>query len=292
MAAEQARVLEQAVDLATPDGKRLAGRLVLPVGEGVPKVAVVLHGATGVPRDYYARFAAWLAQARNAAVLIYDYRDFGASATGPANRSDATMAAWGVVDQAAALDFLCARFPVAEIWVVGHSLGGMCLPFHANAGRVARLIAVASGPAHWTKHPLAYMPSVIAFWFLLGPLATAVLGYLPGRLLGLGADLPPGVFWQWRRWCTSRGFYRGDWGRHMPQPVLGRMTGAVTLVAVQDDQMMPPERVRRLADFYPAARIGHRLITPAEAGSKAIGHLRLFAERNARAWPLLLEDAA
>ncbi|TWB20609.1 putative alpha/beta hydrolase [Nitrospirillum amazonense] len=280
---------DQAVRITTPDGAQLAGRLTLPPDGREPRLAVVLHGATGVPRDYYARFAAWLAAARAAAVLTYDYRDFGASAAGPITRSGATMAAWGVIDQAAALDWLCDRYPGTEIWVVGHSLGGMCLPFHANAGRVARLIAVASGPAHWTKHPLSYMPSVLAFWFLLGPLATLLCGYLPGRLLGLGADLPKGVFWQWRRWCTSRGFYRVDWGQSMPHPTPDRMTGAVTLVGIADDEMMPPERVRRLADFYPAATIRHRVITPAEAGAKAIGHLRLFAERNARAWPLLLD---
>ncbi|MBB6251772.1 alpha/beta hydrolase family protein [Nitrospirillum iridis] len=282
---------EQAVRITTPDGAQLAGRLMLPPAVPTPEIAIVIHGATGVPRDYYARFAVWLAGARDAAVLTYDYRDFGASAAGPVRHSDATMAVWGVVDQAAALDYLCDRFPDAEIWVVGHSLGGMCLPFHANAGRVARLIAVASGPAHWTKHPWRYTPSVIAFWFLLGPLATRLWGYLPGRLLGLGADLPKGVFWQWRRWCTSRGFYRVDWGRAMPHPMPDRMTGAVTLVGIADDEMMPPERVRRLADFYPAATIRHRVITPAEAGVKAIGHLRLFAERNAQAWPLLLEGA-
>ncbi|TWB42656.1 putative alpha/beta hydrolase [Nitrospirillum pindoramense] len=281
--------VEQAVDFATPDGALLAGRLTLPPHGREPALAIVLHGATGVPRDYYRRFAAWLSVAKDAAVLTYDYRDFGASAAGPVSRSDATMAVWGVVDQATALDHVCQRYPQAEIWVVGHSLGGMCLPFHASAGRVARLIAVASGPAYWTKHPWRYMPAVIAFWFLLGPLATLMCGYLPGRLLGLGADLPKGVFWQWRRWCVSRGFYRADWGRTMPHPVPDRMTGSVTLVGIADDDMMPPERVRRLAEFYPAATIRHRVITPAEAGAKAIGHLRLFAERNAQAWPLLLE---
>lgn len=282
---------EEPVTIPCADGPVLSGRLFLPPdmdAAGV-ELALVLHAATGVPRDYYARFAGWLAAYRRAAVLIYDYRDCGHSARGPVRRARSDMGDWAVTDQGAALDWLAARFPGLALEVMGHSLGGMGLPFHEKAGLVRRMTTVATGPSHWTRHPARFIGKAAAFWFVLGPVATLALGYMPGRILGQGSDLPARAFWQWRRWCTRRGFYRGDWGRALPQPDLSRMTGEVRLIAIEDDEMIPPAVVREHAAFFPAARVTHRTIPVSSAGVRSIGHLRIFSERCKAAWPLLVE---
>ncbi|MGF1619594.1 MAG: alpha/beta fold hydrolase [Rhodomicrobiaceae bacterium] len=277
-----------AVTIDAP-GAVLHGYLFAPQS-GQPRLAIVIHPATGVPQSYYARFARWLAEDRQAAVLIYDYRDMGESSRGPMKDSRATMSDWGVLDQSVALDFLCERYPALPVWVIGHSLGGMCLPWHDKADRVERLITVASGKAYFTRHPLSYIPAVLLFWFVLGPVTTRLFGYLPGKFAGIGADLPANAFWQWRRWCLSRDFYKGDWGNAMPVPDLGRMKGDVTLTAISDDVMMTAESVKRLAESYPAARVRFREITPDSVGLKNIGHLRIFSERCKAAWPAILEE--
>jgi predicted alpha/beta hydrolase len=278
-----------AVTIDAP-GAALHGYLHTPQS-GQPRLAIVIHSATGVPQSYYARFARWLAEDRQAAVLIYDYRDMGESSHGPMKEARATMSDWGVLDQSAALDFLCGRYPAMPVWVIGHSLGGMCLPWHEKADRVERLITVASGKAHFTRHPLFYIPAVMLFWFVLGPVTTRFFGYLPGKFSGIGADLPANAFWQWRRWCLSHGFYKGDWGKAMPVPDLTRMTGDVTLTAISDDVMMTAESVRRLAETYPTARVRFREIAPESLGLKSIGHLRIFSERCKAAWPAILEES-
>lgn len=266
-------------------GAVLSGRLFEPAQ--APRAAVVIHGATAVPCRYYEAFARWLSAARTAAVLIYDYRDYGGSARGPTRRARATMAAWGVDDQDAALGFLCRRYPDLPIEVIGHSMGGMFMAFHRDAARVGRLTAVASGPVHWTRHPAWFTPAVMAFWFAVGPLLTALLGYLPGRRIGLGANVPAGVYWQWRRWCTTRGFHRVDWGRRLPQPDLASVRCPVRAIAVADDAMMPPAVVRDLDQFYPFAAMENRVISPGEAGCARIGHLRVFSERCRAVWPII-----
>ena len=268
------------------DGHRLAGSLHLP--PVAPRRAIALHGATGVPQGYYGPLARWLAAHRDAAVLTYDYRDFGRSATRRPRDSTASMADWGVADQGAALDLVCARFPDLPIEVVGHSLGGQYLPWHACASRVERLVALCSGPAHWLAHPPRFMPRVVFFWFLGGPLATALAGYLPGRLLGLGVDLPRNVYRQWRRWCLSPDFNRRDWGAALPEPELGAFRGELVLVAVADDEFVPPARVARLAASYPAAaRVRRVEVRPDELGLARIGHMKLASARCAGAWPAL-----
>jgi len=287
---EDTDVVIEPVTIAA-SGANLAGQLYTP-GDAQPRLAIAIHPATGVAQSYYAKFARWLAADRQAAILTYDYRDMGLSARGPMKHSRASMSDWGVRDQSAALDLLCERYPSLPVWVIGHSLGGMCVPWHAKADRIQRLVAVASGKPHFTRHPLHFVPAVMLFWFVLGPLTTWLFGYLPGKFSGIGADLPANAFWQWRRWCLSRDFHRVDWGSAMPMPDLTRMTGEVTLTAISDDVMMTPDSVRRLAEYYPAAtRIEFREITPGGAGLKTIGHLRIFSESCRAAWPAILDDS-
>jgi predicted alpha/beta hydrolase len=52
--------------------------------------------------------------------------------------------------------------------------------------------------------------------------------------------------------------------------------------------MLPPKAVAQLQNFYPHAAVDHRTITPKSIGARQIGHIRVFSERNAAAWPAIL----
>ncbi len=275
---------DQPVEIVTADQVPLKGRLHLP--DAAVRQAIVLHGATGVPARYYQAFARWLSDREDAAVLIYDYRDFGWSQRGRVKASRASISDWALHDQEAALLFMLDRFTPRPVEVVGHSLGALGLARHARAGEVARLTAVASGPAYWLDHPLSYLPKVLMFWWLLGPAAVAAVGYLPGRRLGFGADLPAEVYWEWRRWCLSRDFNETEWqSRSEGAPQALRCP--VTIVGIEDDVVISPSMVQRLARSYPQAETSFRVISPTALGLGPIGHIGVFHERNALAWPLL-----
>ncbi len=269
------------------EGATLSGTLFRP--DGPPRSTIVLHGATGVAHGYYRHFATWAA-GRGHMCLTYDYRDFGASASSHPRNSTATMADWGIRDQSAALAFTTAAAGPAPIRVIGHSFGGFMIPFHEGSPAVSHITTIASGPAYWRKHPLHYMPMVIGFWFVIGPLAATLAGYLPGRLIGLGADLPAGVYWQWRRWCVSPGFYRSDIGTGLPEADFHRYTGPMRILAIEDDVMIPPATVARLEPFHPAAKIERLTLAPRDFGLRRIGHLGAFARRNAALWETILAD--
>ena len=268
--------------------KTLSGMLHLPKGRA--RAAVVLHGATGVPQSFYQPFAAWLAAERGLACLTYDYSDFGASAVGPMAQATATMADWGARDQPAAQAALEARLPGVPVWVIGHSLGGLMLPFHPHSDRIQRAIMVASGPVHWRDHRWRYLPLVMMFWFLVGPLATWVAGYAPGRRIGFGSDLPRGVYWQWRRWCLTR-WFSGDPGPGgLPVPNWYGVQARIKFVAVSDDTALPPHVVWRLMRNYPAAAKRQLTLRPEDFGLPAIGHIGAFDRRNAVLWPEVLRE--
>jgi predicted alpha/beta hydrolase len=267
------------------DGRALTGRLHRPPAG--PDLAVVLHGGAGFAARFYQDFAAWLSATHRAAVLTYDYRDFGWSLQQPLADSDARLSDWAITDQSAALSFLIARFPNLPPRIVGHSLGGQWLAFHDDVGRIDRVAAVASGPGYWRDHPWSFQPQVIAFWWLLGPLATRVAGYLPGQALGLGANIPARVYWEWRKLCLRPDFHRSEWGRDYPQPRLDEARFRLTLMPIADDAVIAPHMVRKLPAFYPHAPVSETLLDPSALRVSAIGHGGVFLERNSACWPLV-----
>ena len=268
------------------DRALLSGTLYHPAG--VPKAAIVLHGATGVPHRYYRHFAAWLAE-QGYISLTYDYRDFGKSAKGPLKRSKATMAEWGVLDQSAAQRFLESKVPDVPLWVIGHSLGGLMVPFQCGADRISRLITIASGPVHLRDHPWPYRAVAASFWYGPGAWATRLMGYLPAKALRIGSDLPAGVYWQWRRWCTTRGFYLGDVGRGLPVPDWKAFAGELKVVAIEGDDLVPPAAVWRGMQNYPQASKRQLTLRPSDYGLNNVGHIGVFAARNIAIWPSLID---
>ncbi|MCE8514573.1 alpha/beta hydrolase [Ruegeria pomeroyi] len=273
-------------DFHFPAGSaQLSARLYLPAG--TPRVAVVINSATGVPRDYYQHFATWLAAERGMACLTYDYRDFGHSLRGPLVASTATMSDWALLDMPAAYAEMQRRFPDLPLWVIGHSVGGMLGPLQPGIEPIARMICVCSGLVHHSDHPWPYQALARLFWFGHAPLLVKTLGYLPGRAIGFGTDLPPGVYWEWRRWCTTPGAYLSETGTRLPKPDWGRSNAQVDLFACADDDTIPPECVWRLADLYGDNARRH-LLRPKEHGVSEIGHLGAFARRNAALWPRLI----
>jgi predicted alpha/beta hydrolase len=267
-------------------GHKLRGRLYRTVGAS--RAVAVLNGATGVPQRFYEAFARWLAEVQSIACLTYDYRDFGASSRKPMKNSTATMADWGIHDQQVARDHLSALFPDVPLWVIGHSLGGLMLPFQKDLDQIDRVITVASGPAHLSGHPYPYRIVAAAYWYAFGPPATLLSGYMPGKRLRFGEDIPAGVFWQWRRWCTSRGFFAGEIGDVLPMPDWNGVKVPVKIVAIKDDALVPPASVWRLMEFYRGAHKTQLVVDPARYALPEIGHIAPFAARNQAIWDDLI----
>lgn len=276
--------LPQKIEISA-EGARLTGTWY--PASGVTRANLVLHGATGVPQRFYRHFAAWAGE-RGIGVLTYDYRDFGESAWRPMRESDANFADWAVRDQAAAQKRLAELAPTGPLWVLGHSLGGLGIPFHGYPERVEKIVTIGAGIGHFTDHPWSYRPKVMAFWFLLGPPATALAGYMPGKRLLLGADLPAGVYWQWRKWCTRRDFYDRDIGVTLPRPNYALAGPEIHICGASDDVVVPMAAVRRYADALAPSGAVYRVFDPADYGLPALEHIEFLARDKKPVWADLL----
>lgn len=279
-------VQETSYVFKTADGAELVGQMYMPGNGTKPFAVVILNGATGVPQGFYAAFATWLAAERGLACFTYDYRDLGRSRQGSLRRSKTVMADWGIRDAEAARRFVRKTLPGTPIWMMGHSLGGMMLPFQRDLEGVARVINVGSGAVHHTDHPWPYQGQARLFWFALGPVLTLLNGYLPSKLIGMGENLPSGAFWQWRRWCTRDVFYDPDAGFELPAYHPGQLKMPVNFVSIADDELCMIDSTRKLARRYETGAIS--VIDPRPQGDK-LGHLGVFQRRNAKYWPELIK---
>lgn len=268
------------------DHFELAGTVFRPLTP--PTAIAVINGALGVPASFYASFATWLAETRGIACLTYDYRDFGASAARPLRQSNATMSDWGLRDAQAARDFAASLYPDTSLWVIGHSLGAICLPFQTRLDRVARVIAIGSGATHVKDHPWPFQLLARVLWSPPLRAIASGMGFLPGKTFQMGADIPLGVYRQWRRWSNNPDYMAIDIGKDLPASDTSKLAAPVKFIAMADDAMVPAKAVWRLMGHFGDIRQSQLVLKPGNFGLQKIGHITVFAKSRAATWDAIV----
>ena len=268
------------LELSATDGVPLAATHVAPVGPA--RGAALFAPALGVPQRYYAAFAAWLA-ARGFHALTFDYRGSGRSRRGSLRAVDADLITWARRDATAALRHLQDLAPGLPLTWIGHSLGGQLVPFVPDHGELARIITVAAGSGYWRDNGPALRRKVWLLWYLAAPLATSLVGYFPGRALGMVGDLPRGVIRQWRRWCLDPGYAVGAEGRAVAE-LFERVRTPITALSFTDDEMMSARSIDGLHGAFRGAAVTHVRLAPADVGRARRGHFGWFRDEHAPLW--------
>lgn len=264
--------------LVAPDGLRLAAWRYPAAGR--PCGRIVVAGATGVPQRFYRRFAHYAA-GRGYETLTFDYRGIGESKPAALRGFEMDYLDWARLDLAAAVDTLLGGpadgAAVPPLFIVGHSFGGHAFGLLPGPGRVAGLYTFATGAGWHGWMPPFERLRVLALWRVVGPLLTRWKGYLPWSLLGMGEDLPLGVYRQWRHWCRWPRYFFDD-------PALGVEFAArfaavrVPIVAANalDDRWAPPASRDAFMAGYAHADWRGVDIDPAARGLGPIGHMGYF----------------
>lgn len=281
------------LSLPAVDGFRLAGTLAEPSPDQPAVGTVVIASAAGVPRRYYAPFAAYLARAGLRA-LTFDYRGVGGSRPASLRGFRAELHEWGERDLAGAIGWAADQRPELPVLVVTHSVGGQVLGLAPGLDRVRAVLSVASQSGYWRLWSGARRAQMGLYFHLLIPVAAHVAGYLPMGLIG-GEDLPRDVALEWARWARDPHYVLSH-ARARGGASYGRFDGAWRAYAFTDDGYAPPRAVARLLGFYPRARSELRVVAPADVGRRGIGHFGFFRPTSeetlwseARGW--LLEHA-
>ena len=241
-----------------------------------PRGAVVLAGAMGVSRGFYAPFASFLAE-RGFHALTFDYRGIGESRGAPRDDRAIALHDWGERDLAGAFDFMRARHPALPLQLVAHSVGGQLFGLVSDAPAVGAVF-VGSQSGHWRHWKGLGRLGMWGLWHAALPTFAATLGRIPMRAIGQGEDLPGGVGAEWARWGRHRDYV---WSYAAPRGGLGfaRWTGPLTSYAISDDGYAPRAAVAALAAMYTQAIVELREVHPSQVGEKRVGHFGVFRER-------------
>lgn len=272
----------ETLTIPTASGAGLAASLWSP---SAPKAMVLIHPATAVTQGFYEHFARYLA-GLGFCVLTYDYRGTGRSRGASLRDEAVTMADWMNEDVPAVTRWALARFPNLPLLAVGHSVGGhaMILSGDGQGVRAGVLIASHAG----ITRTIRGRAEAARVWFVmrvLAPLLCAIKGYMPGRRIGLGEDLPRGVMLQWSRWTTLPRYFYDDPALDAPRRAAAVRMPLLAL-GFADDPWANPHAMDILLAGVTNAPIERRQIDPRALDLPGIGHMGFFRKRCAEAlWP-------
>jgi predicted alpha/beta hydrolase len=122
---------------------------------------------------------------------------------------------------------------------------------------------------------------------------TRLVGYFPARRLGLGDDIPAGIALQWASRRSSdlhpAGTSPADERARRLLERCAALERPALVLRFSDDAFATAAGMRRLLGYYPRLSPQYVLFTPADSGTRKIGHFGFFGRAVGLAlWPRLL----
>ncbi len=276
--------MADALHLRCADGTPLAATAYVP--STALRGQIMVAGATGVPQQFYRRFADY-ANGHGYAVTTFDYRGIGGSAPPQLRGYRMNFLDWGRVDMATVCDAMQA-VSSAPLFVVGHSYGGHGFGLMPNHAKVRAFYGCGVG-AGWSGHmpPLERL-RVNLLWHVVSPVLNRIYGYAPWKLLGMGENLPLDLANQWKRWCRYPHYYFDDPTMVNALTNYQRIRTPLTFANASDDAWALPRSRDAFIQGYTQAPITRRDVSPASIGLSAIGHMGYFRAGSERLWDEML----
>ncbi len=243
---------------------------------------LVVAGATGVPQLFYKKFAVYAA-AQGYTTLTLDYRGIGLSKPATLRGFRMHYLDWARQDLGAAVSAMASD--TVPLFMIGHSFGGHAFGLLPNHRKVARFYTFATGAGWHGWMPALEQFKVQVMWRILGPLMTRWKGYLPWSKLGMGEDLPLGVYTDWKHWCSYPRYFFDDpaMGAQV-QDLFDDVTTPIVAANATDDLWAPPASRDAFMAAYRYTNLQSVDIDPKGRGLGAIGHMGYFRRQAQPLW--------
>ncbi len=265
--------MTEEIELQCEDGVTLPATVWRASADGKPRHAVVIAPALGVPRKFYNKFAAALAQA-GYSVLVFDYRGIDGAGQQVATR-DLQLAHWGQRDLQSALRYTRTHLQADKLVLVGHSIGGQLPGLAPEAQHVDAFVMVAASLPHGSRYGLRDRLQIELLWRVFVPLLGRGERF-PARRIGFASiDLPGPIVREWAAWGSSKD-YLFDPRFGLDTSAYARFKVPLLAYSFEDDGYASRAAVEALNARYSAAKQTHRHI--ARVPGKTYGHFGYFRE--------------
>lgn len=251
-----------------------------------PNAQLLIAGATGVPQGFYRRFAEHAA-ARGFDTMTLDYRGVGQSKPASLRGFDMDYLDWAHLDLAAAVDQ--HRHAERPLFMIGHSFGGHAFGLLPNHAEVSGFYTFGTGAGWHGWMPKAEQVRVLAMWRVIGPLITRYKGYLAWSTLGMGEDLPLGVYRQWKRWCRFPRYFFDDPQMAGLAERFAKVKTPMVALNTLDDLWAPPASRDAFMAAYVNAPYQARTLDSQAEGLGDVGHMGYFRPAAQRLWDETLD---
>lgn len=273
----------ECIMLTAADGYRLAATRFH--ASGPLRGQLVVAGATGVPQGFYRRFAEH-ASHRGFTTLTLDYRGIGQSKPENLKGFEMHLLDWARLDLAAAIETMVSD--VVPLFMVGHSFGGHALGLLPNHHRITGCYVFGTGAGWHGWMPFMESLRVRMTWNVVLPLLARWKGYAPMSMLGIGEDLPLGVYRPWRHWCQFPHYFFEDPELPNIEDQYGRVKTPIVAANATDDRWAPPCSRDAFMRGYCNAPLRSVDLDPRLAGG-AIGHMGYFRKAAQPLWDDVLD---
>lgn len=250
---------------------------------------MLINSATGVRQQMYYAFAAYLSGC-GYTVVCYDYRGIGLSVSPVPVGLPASMRVWGAEDYRAVTNFIETQYPDDQKYCIGHSVGALILGMNPGSGQFSKFVFIATQDAYLGNLRLGTALAALVGFGILLPVSTKMMGYFPAHLFGLGAALPAGVAYDWRRLIFSK----KSTGRLLElsaEDFSKTLCCRVAVIRALDDGWVTPRGVASLMEnVYPNMQSTYLDLAPEASPRQSIGHIDFFRSYNAPLWETVLKE--
>ncbi len=267
-------------------GNQLVGCEYIPKGASAG-FSFIINAATGTKQHYYRHFANYMAK-KGIRVLTYDYSGIGESAPPKMKGFQTNMMQWGKSDMTTMINYASTDLGTDKLILIGQSVGGQIAGLTPAIHQVDGLINVASQTGYWKIWPQPLRYGLWVNWQLL-TLLTNVVGYFPGKRLGIMEDLPKEVALEWAKWGRSPN-YLFDFMSKEDQQTYQELSLPLLSYSFSDDTTAPRASVVWLNQKYPNCKLIDKYIKPTDIGVKHIGHFGFFRKSCTILWEDLLTE--
>lgn len=269
----QAAVTQNNIFITTSDGYELSALEVVPSDRNVSAV-VQVHAGTNMAKEFYLKYATFLAEDYGLAVVLFDYRSVRESRSKSLRGFKTSVADWGT-DAESVLQWIRSKYSRLRIHLFAHSMGGQIYGLMPSWDSFYNVVFIASSSGNYNNFIPSYRFKSRLMSNSMFPIVLPLLGYAPGWL-GLGPDLAKGVAKDWWHVSKQNMLMADHLKAQRPDHSYDAINKEISAIFFSDDHMATAKTVPNIQRSYPNATVKTQVITPDMYRLQKLGHFGLF----------------